>query len=382
MAALALALAGCGTTESGLPSGSSPAGFTGASPNPSALPKTNLSVLATGLRSPSALAITPAGTALIAAGNQLLRYRADEPLTEITHDLPASETPGIIDLALVPGFPADPELYICYRTSTDIRVLPMTLDATLTSAKAGPALLTGLPLPVDPIDIGCQIGFGPDGLLYVGTSDGGDPNAPQSLTSAGGKILRLDPKTSAAPADNPFADRSTDPITKIIYSYGHRAITGMAWHPVSHQLYAIDRGPGREDEINLIVSGGNYGWNPASRSQTSYRTDGVPMTDLAIGSARPAAYSSGDSSKRMGAATFVAGAQWGLFDSDLAVSNLAGPRLLFMHVTGEVIGQPLTLDSVPPVGATAALEQHPDGSLWALTSQDGPDRLVSVQVSG
>ena len=147
-----------------------------ASPNPSALPKTNLSVLATGLRSPSALAITPDGTALIAAGNQLLRYRADELLAEITHDLPASETPGIIDLALVPGFPADPELYICYRTSTDIRVLPMTLDATLTSAKAGPALLTGLPLPVDPTDIGCQIGFGPDGLLYVGTSDGGDPN--------------------------------------------------------------------------------------------------------------------------------------------------------------------------------------------------------------
>lgn len=107
VAALALALAGCGTTESGLPSGSSPAGFTGASPNPSALPKTNLSVLATGLRSPSALAITPAGTALIAAGNQLLRYRADEPLTEITHDLPASQTSGIVDLALVPGFPAD-----------------------------------------------------------------------------------------------------------------------------------------------------------------------------------------------------------------------------------------------------------------------------------
>lgn len=377
--ALSLLLAGCATTAESA-SEKAPAGLTGTSPNPSAIPKTNLTALATDLNSPADLTITPDGTVLIAAGNQILRYRADEPLTEVIHDLPATGAPGIIDLALAPDFPTDPKLYICYRTDTDIRVLPLTLSADLTSAKLDSALLTGLPLPLDPSDIGCQIGFDSDGLLYVGTSDGGDPNAPQSLTSAGGKILRLDPETAAPPTGNPFADRSLDPITKLIYSYGHRSITGMAWHPVSHLLYAIDRGPGREDEINLIVAGGNYGWNPASRSSTSYATDGVPMTDLAIGSARPAAYSSGNSSQRMGSATFVAGLQWGQFDSDLAVSNLTGPRLLFMHVTGEVIGQPMTLDSVPPIGATSALEQHPNGSLLALTSEDGPDRLIEVRV--
>ena len=71
------------------------------------------------------------------------------------------------------------------------------------------------------------------------------------------------------------------------------------------QLYAIDRGPGRQDEINVVVAGGNYGWNPASASVTEYQTDGVPMTDLSIANARPAAYNSGDVGQQLGPADDV-----------------------------------------------------------------------------
>ncbi|MGB3956287.1 MAG: PQQ-dependent sugar dehydrogenase [Brooklawnia sp.] len=348
---------------------------------PPPVPPTDYQVLATGLQAPNALAITPDGTTLVADGPQLLRYRLDQPLEPIQHNLTSvlGEATDLLSLAASPAFSYNRELYVCHRTASDLRVTRISLDDELERAEAGATLLTDLPLPENEADRGCQVGFGPDGLLYVGTSDGGDPSTPQDLTSLGGKILRLDPLTGAAPDSNPFADRS-DMVTQLVYSYGHRAVTGLAWHPASGQLYAIDRGPGREDEINVVVAGGNYGWNPASASVTEYRTEGVPMTDLSLPNARPAAYNSGDVSQQLGPATFISGAQWGAFEADLAISNLTGPRLWFLHVTGEVVGQPMTLNSPDPGGSSVALAQHPNGDLLALSSNSGVNRLVCVRV--
>lgn len=346
-----------------------------------AVPPASSQVLATGLEAPHALAIAPDGTVLVADGSRLLRYRSGQQLETIEHNLTdvLDEATELLSLALSPAFSYNRELYVCHQTASDLRVTRVNLDDELEQAEAGATLLTDLPLPTSEADRGCQVGFGPDGLLYVGTSDGGNPSAPQDLSSLGGKILRLDPLTGAAPGANPFADRS-DMVSQLVYSYGHRAVTGLAWHPSSGQLYAIDRGPGRQDEINVVVAGGNYGWNPASASVTEYQTDGVPMTDLSIANARPAAYNSGDVGQQLGPATFVKGAQWGVFEADLAISNLTGPRLWFMHVTGEVVGQPLTLTSPNPIGSSVALAQHPNGDLLALSSNSGVNRLVGVQV--
>ena len=73
-----------------------------------------------------------------------------------------------------------------------------------------------------------------------------------------GKILRVTAEGEIR-SDNPFAGSP-------IYSYGHRNVQGLAWHPQSGVLFASEHGPTGEfglharDEINLIKPGGNYGW--------------------------------------------------------------------------------------------------------------------------
>lgn len=377
VAGLALLLGGCfGASAESVPTGSPSLG----TPAPTSLPDTELTELATGLDDPSSLRVVPDGTILVTAGTEIIRIGPDHERVTVPHKLTDLSGDGaeLLDLALSPTFPASPEFFLCYRTGTEIKVVPMSTDPELSVAQPGTPLLTGLPLPPSGRG-GCKIDFGPDGYLYIGTSDGGNPTAPQDLTALGGKILRVDAATQQGPESNPFATRS-DPVSKLVYSYGHREIVGLAWHPVTTALYAIDRGPGRQDEINAIVAGGNYGWNPASKSQTSYTTDGVPMTDLAITNVRPAAWNSGDASPGLGPAIFVRGSQWGVLTTDLGVSNTSGPRVLFVHVTGEILGPPVVLDSLNPVGPTRAIAQEDDGSLLVLTATNRPERLLRVTV--
>ena len=91
---------------------------------------------------------------------------------------------------------------------------------------------------------GGRINFGPDNKLYIATGDASDPDLAQNLSSLAGKILRVNPDGSI-PMDNPFKDSP-------IYSYGHRNIQGIAWHPETKQMYVSEHGPSGFDEINLI----------------------------------------------------------------------------------------------------------------------------------
>jgi glucose/arabinose dehydrogenase len=94
--------------------------------------------------------------------------------------------------------------------------------------------------------------FGPDGKLYVGTgaiSD--DSHLPQDLTSLSGKILRLN-DDGTIPDDNPFPNSP-------VYSLGHRNPQGMTWDD-DNNLFVAEFGPEKNDEINLIKAGKNYGW--------------------------------------------------------------------------------------------------------------------------
>lgn len=101
---------------------------------------------------------------------------------------------------------------------------------------------------------GGRIAFGPDGKLYIGTGDASIDALAQDNTVLEGKVLRINADGSI-PADNPFGNA--------VYSYGHRNVQGLAWDS-SGQLYSTEHGPSGTqsgwDEINKIVSGGNYGW--------------------------------------------------------------------------------------------------------------------------
>ena len=69
--------------------------------------------------------------------------------------------------------------------------------------------------------------------------------------SLSGKILRINDDGSI-PEDNPF---SNSPV----YSLGHRHTQGMTWDSDGN-LYVAEFGPEKNDEINLILAGKNYGW--------------------------------------------------------------------------------------------------------------------------
>ena len=123
---------------------------------------------------------------------------------------------------------------------------------------------------------GGDIAFGPDGLLYIALGDGGNADdqgaghAPggngQSLAEGNvlGKILRIDPRGSnsgngqyGVPADNPFVGAEG---ADEIFAYGFRNPFRMSFDSETGDLYAADVGQNDIEEVDVVVSGGNYGW--------------------------------------------------------------------------------------------------------------------------
>ena len=102
---------------------------------------------------------------------------------------------------------------------------------------------------------GCRPRFGPDGRLWIGTGDAAMPTVPQSPTSLGGKVLRVNTSGKGVPGNAPA------PFDPRIYTYGHRNVQGIAFSP-GGKAYSIEHGTGRDDEVNRLFAGANYGWDP------------------------------------------------------------------------------------------------------------------------
>ena len=121
---------------------------------------------------------------------------------------------------------------------------------------------------------GGKLNFGPDGMLYVGTGDGGnggDPyNNAQNGNSLMGKMLRLNVNSFATsapfydiPADNPFLAPG-DGILDEIYAIGLRNPWRWSFDRSTGDMWIADVGQGAWEEVNWLAAGStsgvNYGW--------------------------------------------------------------------------------------------------------------------------
>ena len=123
-----------------------------------------------------------------------------------------------------------------------------------------------------------RLALHPEGDLFLTIGGKAPYDLLHVMDAPTGKIHRVR-QDGTVPEDNPFwvpdAERDPTSTRHTVYSYGHRTAQGLEIEPGTGHLWSTEMGPRGGDEINLIESGGNYGW-PLYTNGLDY--DGEPVT--------------------------------------------------------------------------------------------------------
>src|SRR3989441_5620075 len=231
-----------------------------------------IEVYKSGLNFPIALAFSSDGRMFFAekdTGIIRIIYLANRTLlSKPFYTLPNTQNAGergLLGLALDPGFPATPYVY-AYQTYDDLtngtiynRIVRILADGN--TGISYTVILRMPPLSSATNHNGGVIAFGPDGKMYAVVGENANPSLSQDPMSPLGKVLRMYPNGSA-PSDNPFYGNPA--WYNLTYTYGHRNMFGLAFHPITGRVYVTENGPNCNDEVNLLTAGSNYGWGPSA----------------------------------------------------------------------------------------------------------------------
>jgi glucose/arabinose dehydrogenase len=355
-------------------------------------PRLKVEVVASGLEHGWDVGFLPDGKVLVTERPGRLKLlsggRAGATVTPVAADFSdvlVRGEGGLMGLLVHPDFAGSRRFTTCQThleggTAQDIRLVTWRLAENGASASKIADLVTGLPVNPSGRHSGCRPALAADGSVLVGTGDTARATVAQDRTSLGGKVLRIDLATGGPAPGNPFAD-SPDPRTRLIYTYGHRNVQGVAPRPGTAQVFTAEHGPTENDEINLLRSGANYGWDPSRGGTVTGYDEGVPMTDLTrFPDAVPAVWESGATTEAICGAAFLTGDQWGPLNGALVATALKGSKLLIFTLDDKGVVRSV---AIPPefndaYGRLRAARTAPDGALYVTTSNGPDDKLLRI----
>jgi aldose sugar dehydrogenase len=171
---------------------------------------------------------------------------------------------GLLGITLDPAFDKNRMIYWVFSEPLPegnlTSVAKGRLSADEKSLEGVKVIYRATPAYKGTLHYGGRILFSKEGHLYVTTGERSDletrPQA-QDLNSGLGKIIRI--TTDGKPVGgNPFEGRAG--ARPEIFSYGHRNVQGISFHPETGDLWENEFGPRGGDELNRIEPGKNYGW--------------------------------------------------------------------------------------------------------------------------
>jgi glucose/arabinose dehydrogenase len=235
----------------------------GAATLPSGFSETRV---ATGLVSPTAMAVAPDGRIFVAQKGGALRVvRNNSLLTQpfLTVSVNSAGERGLLGVAFDPDFQSNRFVYVYYTTASapvHNRVSRFTASSTNPDvAQAGSELpLLDLPALGSTVHNGGAIHFGSDRRLYVAVGENAVPSNSQSLNTPLGKLLRIN-SNGSIPTDNPFYSQTTGD-DRAIWARGLRNPYNFAVDSATGRIHVNDVGQDAWEEVNLGGRGANYGW--------------------------------------------------------------------------------------------------------------------------
>ena len=346
------------------------------------IPRLTVTTLASNLTIPWDLDFTPDGTMLFTERAGKLSARLTDgtvqTVTAALGDVYAVGESGLMAIVVDPHFISNRRFYTCQaHTGPEVQVIAWTIDSGYTTAtRVADPLVGGIPAKAGSgRHSGCRLRFGPVGQLWIATGDAAIGSTPQDMNSLGGKVLRVNSSIGAGVVGNPF------PAAPRIYSFGHRNIQGLALRPGTRQMWVVEHGPTTDDEINLLASGGNYGWDPTQPGSTYY--EDVPMTDLnKFPGAVPAKWSSGRPTLATSGGVFLEGAGWRGWEGRLAVASLKDRslRLFEFSSSGDLVSEVYVSSLSNSYGRLRTPMLGPDGALYLTTSNgSAADRILRIE---
>ena len=228
------------------------------------LPGFNVSIVATSLYVPTAIAVMNNGVLVCEQTGRVIEQKGAvrRTILELGVLTGGFAEAGLLGITLDPNFANNRHFYVYYTPDDFLylhnRISRFTYRENATSEDTEQILLELDTLNTYEIHNGGGMRFGPDGKLYVGVGESGLAHNSQALTNLLGKILRLN-SDGTIPTDNPFYATTTGK-NRAIWAYGLRNPWRLDFQPGTGRLFINDVGQSTWEEINEGIAGANYGW--------------------------------------------------------------------------------------------------------------------------